>query len=235
MGESWSADVTAVCPNCGHPTGHHCVGAVNTSDNAKIHSKSARRVFVTKCRACSEIAIVVSYIDDRLSLSIGSKHLWPTQSWPDRAPDGLDPAIRKSYDEARIVLPHSPGASAMLSRRCLQMLIRTKLGITKRQLVEEIKLALDHPDLSGPTKAALDAIREIGNNGAHPNPDHSMSEQSDGIVFIEVAQSDAEFTLETLEMLFDDLYTMPAKTASMFAKIRAQKGKGTTTTTTDAR
>jgi hypothetical protein len=145
-----------------------------------------------------------------------SRLIWPRSVPPDRSPLGMEPHFQSIYDQARNVLDMSPMAAAVLARRCLQHVIRKKLGITKRNLFEEIAEAVTRPDLSMPTRSALDHVREIGNWSAHPVEDQ-------GAAIIDVTQEEAEYTLGVLEMLFHDLYVIPQQIATMQAKIQKKK------------
>ena len=53
-------------------------------------------------------------------------------------PDYIPQTIRSDYEEAHAILNLSPKASATLSRRCLQGMIRDFWGISKARLVDEI-------------------------------------------------------------------------------------------------
>ena len=50
----------------------------------------------------------------------------------------VESKFAEDYNEACLVLPFSPKASAALSRRCLQNIIRLKEGIKERNLKTEI-------------------------------------------------------------------------------------------------
>ena len=78
----------------------------------------------------------------------------------------------------------------------------------REDLFQEIEGAIAKDDLSKPTKAAIHHVREIGNWGAHPNEDQAS-------VLIEVTEDEARYTLEVVELLFNDLYVTPQKVASM--------------------
>lgn len=58
-------------------------------------------------------------------------------------PDYIPEAIRKDYVEACSILDASPKASATLSRRCLQGMIRDFWGVTSGNLAGEIDLIKD--------------------------------------------------------------------------------------------
>ncbi len=142
--------------------------------------------------------------------------LWPVDVRPDLAPTGLEAHIKKTYDEARQILPFSPMAAAVLCRRCLQHVIREKLGISKHNLHEEIAEAIKKPELTKNTQEALDHIRKIGNWGAHPSVDQANT-------IIDVTPEEADYCLDVLELLFEDLYVRPQTTAAMAAKLKAKK------------
>jgi hypothetical protein len=124
--------------------------------------------------------------------------------------------IEQAYDEARAVLSASPQAAAVLARRCVQHVIRERLGITEKTLFLEIAKAVLRPEPTKPTRDALDHVRQIGNFGAHPDFDQANQ-------LIEVTREEAEYTLEVLELLFNDLYVVPARTSLMGSRISAKK------------
>ncbi len=113
--------------------------------------------------------------------------------------------VANDYDEACLVLPDSPKASAALSRRALQHLLRDATEIKEGNLANEIKQVLESNHLPPYLSESIDAIRNIGNFAAHP----SKSESTGKIV--EVESGEAEWNLEVLEMLFDFYYVQPEK------------------------
>ena len=60
--------------------------------------------------------------------------VWPRQSARPPVPDEVPPHIAADYKEAALVLNLSPKASAALSRRCLQALLREVAGADQRSL-----------------------------------------------------------------------------------------------------
>lgn len=89
-----------------------------------------------------------------------------------RYPDYVPAAIRSDYEEACKILHLSPKAAATLARRCLQGMIRDFWGIKEKTLNQEIS------KLQGQVPAAqwraIDAVRKIGNIGAHMEKDVSL-------------------------------------------------------------
>lgn len=70
-------------------------------------------------------------------------------------------------------------------------------------------------------------MREFGNFSAHPRADKSdkvtLSEDP-ARVLAEVTTEQAEYTIQVIERLFEDLYVAPRATAGMDALIRRIKG-----------
>ncbi|MCA8936471.1 MAG: DUF4145 domain-containing protein [Planctomycetes bacterium] len=108
-------------------------------------------------------------------------------------------------------------ATAVLARRCIQHVIRVRLNITGRTLFGEILEAVKRPELTIATRDALDHVRQIGNWGAHP-----IKEADESETIIEVTEEDAAYTLDVVELLFNDLYVVPARVARMQNRIKGE-------------
>ena len=102
--------------------------------------------------------------------------VWPKGT--SRAPVSMEvpPEIVEDYKEACLVLSDSPKASAALSRRCLQNLLRTAAGVKHGDLNSEIQQVLDAGKLPAQIAEDIDAVRHIGNFAAHPNKSNSTGE-----------------------------------------------------------
>jgi Domain of unknown function (DUF4145) len=87
-------------------------------------------------------------------------------------------------------------ASAALSRRCLQHLLREQANIKPADLANEIQQVLDSKTLPSYLAEALDALRNIGNFAAHLIKSKSTGE------IVDVEPGEAEWLLDTLEGLF---------------------------------
>ena len=111
-------------------------------------------------------------------------------------PDYIPQTIRSDYEEAHAILNLSPKASATLSRRCLQGMIRDFWGISKARLVDEIDAL---KDLVAPsTKKVLDALRKLGNIGAHPEKDLN--------IIVDIEPNEAHMLLKFIELLMQKWY-----------------------------
>lgn len=110
----------------------------------------------------------------------------------------------EDYQEACAVLTASPKASAALSRRCLQHMIREELNIKKRDLFQEIQEVIDSGAMPTDILESIDSIRNIGNFAAHPIKSTSTGE------IVAVEPHEAEWNLDVLEMMFEYLFVRPA-------------------------
>lgn len=133
-------------------------------------------------------------------------------------PDFIPEAIRDDYYEACLIINDSPKASATLSRRCIQGMIRDFCGVREDTLYKEIstleKMINDGTAPSGVTSEVIDAmhkVRMIGNIGAHMEKDVNI------IVNVEV--DEAEVLVELIEFLFRDWYIARESRSSNLRKL----------------
>lgn len=111
-------------------------------------------------------------------------------------PTYIPKAIINDYEESCLILNDSPKASATLSRRCLQGIIRDYWGVSKSRLVDEINEIKDRVDPI--TWQAIDAVRGIGNIGAHMESDINL--------IIDVDPNEAQLLIGLIEVLIKDWY-----------------------------
>lgn len=115
-----------------------------------------------------------------------------------------DQTLIDSYNQACLVLADSPMASAALSRRCLQHILREKAKVTASDLYKEIDDVIATGKLPSELESSLDAIRHIGNFATHPMKSTNTGE------IIEVEPGEADWNLEVVEQLMDHYYVRPA-------------------------
>jgi hypothetical protein len=113
--------------------------------------------------------------------------------------------FRADFNEAVSILPLSPKASAALSRRVLQHVLRDIGGFTQKDLAVQIDAALKSGSLPAYLANAIDGVRNIGNFAVHP-----MKSTSSGEI-LDVEPGEAEWLLDTLEGLFDFYIVQPAQ------------------------
>lgn len=138
------------------------------------------------------------------------------QPCPPEVPDDL----RGDYNEACLVMNLSPKASAALSRRCLQHLLRKYAAVEANPptLYQEIEEVIKNGGLSSGITDLLHTLREIGNLAAHPK-------ESPAGEIINVEPHEAELSLTVLESLFDFYFVLPAKNKARKAEFDAKLSK----------
>ncbi len=111
-------------------------------------------------------------------------------------PDYIPKPIINDYKEACLIKEKSPKASATLSRRCLQGIIRDFWKIKKNRLIDEIKELQNKIDPI--VWEAINSVRRVGNIGAHMEKDVNL--------IIDVDTKEAELLIWLIETLFTDWY-----------------------------
>ena len=130
------------------------------------------------------------------------------------------PEVRQHYcrdfGEAVGVLDISPKASAALSRRLLQHLLRDELGIKRSRLSQEIEEFISRTEVPSLLSGAIDAVRQVGNFAAHPLKDTNTGE------IIDVEPGEADWLLDVLEELFDFVFVKPTRLAAKQDQLNAK-------------
>jgi hypothetical protein len=133
-------------------------------------------------------------------------------------PDFIPQPLREDYYEACRIRELSPKASATLSRRCLQGMIRDFCEISLRTLDQEIRELRKRVDdgnaplgVQPDTVEAIDHVRKVGNIGAHMEADIN--------VLVDVDPDEAELLTGLIEMLFAEWYVAKHSRAEKLQKI----------------
>ena len=141
-------------------------------------------------------AVQGSYQYNELGAQLEKWRLRPESSAKPQ-PSYIPPQIVEDYYEACRIRDLSPKASATLSRRCLQGMIRDFWGVNdKRTLKHEIEAIQEKVDTA--TWAAIDSVRSVGNIGAHMEKDVNL--------LVSVEPEEAQLLLELIETLFAEWY-----------------------------
>ena len=120
-------------------------------------------------------------------------------------PPEVPSEFAEDYREACLVLADSPKASAALSRRCLQSILREKASVKSGDLAKEIQEVIDSKALPTHISESLDAVRHVGNFAAHPIKSSSTGE------IMPVEPVEAEWSLDVIEMLYDFYFVQPTR------------------------
>lgn len=164
------------------------------------------------CPACSKIIIFIvcgsAFINTAKHIDITDVKktilAYPRSATRPAPPSDVPKEFAEDYIEASLVLADSPKASAALSRRCLQHILRDKAGVKPSDLAKEIDQVISSGALPSHLAEAIDAIRNIGNFAAHPIKSTTTGE------IVPVEPGEAEWNLDVLDGLFDFYFVQPA-------------------------
>lgn len=179
-----------------------------------------------------DLTCTCPHCENSVFVQAGYKEAVPTQEieWPDGPVELIDPVpaftevtsvypstqkislppeipseYQSDYREAKLVLHLSPKASAALSRRLLQRVLREEYKIKHFSLAKEIDDFIQLAGIPSYITDEVDAIRNIGNFAAHPLKDTNTGE------IVDVEPGEAEWLLEVLEVLTDFTFVQPKK------------------------
>lgn len=163
-------------------------------------------VYFYKCPKCDEVSIrilgVGSYFKNKIF------NIRPN-SEAKQFPSYVPLKIRQDYEEACAIVDLSPKSSATLSRRCLQAMISDFWDIKENRLLSSINA------LKGKVPATqwevIDAIRLIGNIGAHPELDINT--------IIEIEPGDAKKLIRVIEFLIKQWYVERYEQEKLFSDV----------------
>lgn len=196
------------CPHCLDSFHGELKTVWNTSDKDGWWAISQ-----VKCPACDRVilyldnghlhsGIPIPMIHDNAEKSILVR---PRGTNRPPVPIEVPEEFAEDYREACLVLPDSPKASAALSRRCLQHLLRGVAKVKPGDLVNEIQQVIESGKLPSHIAEAIDAVRNIGNFAAHPIKSNSTGE------IVPVEPGEAEWNLDVIESLYDFYFVHPAQ------------------------
>lgn len=176
-------------------------GATTTTYNS-----STLAIEFYKCPNCEEYTIFATGKGNAVrDVRVNIRPISAAKQYPAYIPQ----QIREDYEEACAVLSFSPKASATLSRRCLQGMIRDYWGIVKNRLNDEVSALKDkvQPDLW----QAIDSLRQIGNIGAHMEKDVGL--------IVDIDPGEAEKLIRLIELLMKEWYINREERKKLFGDI----------------
>lgn len=188
------------CPFCDHvfPVNRYYtytdIGA-SFINSSQAHDKTySLRVRFYKCPHCGIISSFVDYHGSQLpERTIPIYPISAAKQFPDYIPE----QIRSDYEEACAIATLSPKASATLSRRCLQGMIRDFWDVSgKKNLYQEIdEIKTKVPPA---TWKAINSLRQLGNIGAHMESDINQ--------IVDIDPGEADKIIRLIEYLLKEWY-----------------------------
>jgi hypothetical protein len=217
-----------ICPSCN-------VGIrFETDHEAPVHpaqdgTKLGLQVVQGSCPECHTFLVLLRRgrywqhdVNDEGSRELSEwteEVIYPCSKNPRPLPIEVPDPYRSPFSEACGVLSISPKASAAISRRLLQQVLREELKIVHRTLDQEIAEFIAQPNVPTHLAGAVDAIRTVGNFAAHPIKNTNTGE------ILEVEPSEAQWLIDVIESLFDFVFVQPkqlaAKRAALNQKLAA--------------
>lgn len=199
------------CPHCGH---HTTITGSNYKENEfglTIENADGPKLLysyyiVCPNEECNKFTLTSILFDSQYDVYEGTwqhfdlkeRKRWRLvpNSFAKVFPTYIPKSIIKDYEEACSIIEDSPKASATLSRRCLQGMIRDFWQVKGATLFKEIESIKDKIDPL--TWQSIDATRKIGNIGAHMEKDINF--------IIDVDDKEAQALVRLIEVLIKDWY-----------------------------
>lgn len=228
------------CPYCGTYTNPgketHCVivldseslcedtRIVNTLEN--IHDDMKERVVIIQ-RVCANDECGKAHYDFVLKSYEDWPHLAQTYAkvyypkagkQPEKFPSYVNKLVSRDYQEAFLIQDISPRASAMLSRRCLQLMIKDLWPekFSGNAILNEMIKAIQ-PEIPTEINEALKAIQQIGNDATHP--------QKDLLDDVEITHEIAQIMTQSIAILIREWYIVPHERKERLRKIKQANDK----------
>ena len=188
------------CPHCGAYAAQYWLSLRRSPGVGSSGWENHPNSFVSTCSRCKNVTIWIK--ESMVYPSTGSAPI-PNSDMPDD--------IKDDYNEARDICLRSPRSACILLRLCVEN-ICASIGAKGRDLNAMIGDLVKQKKLDGEVINALDSIRVIGGQAAHP------------------LELDLRTDKETAEKLFnivnyisDSIYTRPKKIQDMFGKVPEDK------------
>jgi hypothetical protein len=193
----------------------HCGIAFHYQENAQQIDADQHGVWYVgfcRCSSCGRL-VVRLFSHDQFGSEDTSYLIRPKVAARGPVPVDVPAKYAREYTEACLVFADSAKASAALSRRCLQLVLRDEAKVKSQDLSKEIQELLDRGTLPSHIAESLDAVRNIGNFAAHAIKSKSTGE------IVPVEPGEAEWNLDVLESLFDFYFVGLARTKARKAAL----------------
>lgn len=189
-----------------YPSFESSEGLYIFTQNTEKIDDSCLKINFYKCPNCGEYTIQAEGIGKQVQ----DVHvpIRPT-SFAKQFPKYIPEAVRQDYEEACAIINLSPKASATLSRRCLQGMIRDFWGIKEKNLYDEISALKNQ--ISADLWSSIDALRQLGNIGAHMEKDTN--------IIIDIDPNEADSLIKLIELLMKEWYITREERKKLFSNI----------------
>ena len=181
--------------------------------NGGIAHKGNWKIKHQQCPECGKSILLIERESTRSNAGQVGQFMAYPQKYTRPVPAEVPDTYRQDYVEACKVLEDSPKASAALSRRNLQAVLRDKAGTKSKDLFDQIEEVTTSGKVPSHIAEDLHAVRNIGNFAAH-----TIKSTSTGAI-VEIEPGEAEWNLDVLDLLFDFYFVQPAISAKRKAEL----------------
>lgn len=176
------------------------------SRGPKENTSSTLELSFYKCPNCKQYTIFAKGVGPSVK---DINTILNPQSLAKQFPNYIPEAIRQDYEEACAIVNLSPKASATLSRRCLQGMIRDFWGIKETNLSKAIGELEDK--IPATQWRVIDGVRRIGNIGAHMEKDINL--------IVDIDSDEAQKLIKLIEHLLEQWYINRHEQELLYADI----------------
>lgn len=209
------------CPYC--RVAFNLTGAEFDESDTNYKNAAGDKIYHPFYGSCPECNEFIVGMDIRHKVKKGEELEFDELIFPKFTSRFVEPEVpeeyKKDFLEAAAIVNLSPKASAAVSRRLLQHILREIFKLKQKSLAQEIDSFLKLKNIPSYLGEAVDAVRNIGNFAAHPSKDTNTG------AIVEVEPTEAEWLLEVLDSLFDFAFVQPerlkAKKDALNAKLAA--------------
>lgn len=207
------------CPYCGmimslsestyntqYPSFENAGGYYHLSPGKEKVENSCLQIDFYKCPNCNQYSIIANGIGEAVrDVNVSIRPISSAKQFPKYIPE----AIRQDYEEACAIVILSPKASATLSRRCLQGMIRDFWNIKESNLSKAIEKL--EGKIPVPQWNVIDGVRRIGNIGAHMEKDINL--------IVDIDPDEAQKLIKLIEHLLEQWYINRHEQERLYADI----------------
>lgn len=185
MQEIEETQLAATCPHCGKLKILQVAGQYSQTPNDTNRLEEPTVVLLASCDGCSDVALFYRYLEQ----GDGNDWDWsePKLLWPSKGPTAL-PAevphrVSTSFDQAQRCLSLGMTTPAAVMARKSIELACAEQGYHERSLQASIRRMVEDGKLEARLAEWADALREVGNEGAHEGSPPHKQDVSDVLMF----------------------------------------------------
>lgn len=185
MQENEETQLAATCSRCGKLRILQVNGQYSQTPNGDNNLEEPIKVLLASCESRADVALFYRYLEQ----VAGNEWDWsePKLLWPSKGPTALPSEVphrvSTAFDEAQRCLSLGMTTPAAIMARKSIELACAEQGYHERALQDSIKRMVKDGKLEARLAEWADALREVGNEGAHRAPPPRKQDVSDVLMF----------------------------------------------------